>query len=538
MTTSAASWLTESVLYQVYLRSFFDSDGDGVGDLEGLRRKLGYLADVLGVDGVWVTPFFCSPQRDFGYDVSDHCDVDPTFGDLQDFDNLVDTAHELGLRVLIDFIPNHTSADHPWFKESRSSLSSPKRDWYVWRDPLPDGSPPNNWVSETGGSVWEWDVETGQYYLHSFQREMPDLNWRNDELRGAMLDVLRFWLDRGVDGFRIDVANLIAKDPDLRDNPPNPNPAINVNDRQHGDYTTQLHVHDRGHQDLHPFYQEIRELLDQHGDRTGQDRIAIGEVEVLPWASWAEFYGSDLDELHMPFNFGLIESDWTAEGLARSVAGVEAALPEGAWANYVLGNHDRPRLADRLGAAQARVAAVLLLTLRGTPVLYYGDELGTHERPIPPAQWRDPIGRDGLRTPMPWEATVNNGFCEADVQPWLSAWPAADSSVEAQLTDHRSALNLYRELLSLRHEYPCLRTGSYTHMPLEDGPGCFGYVRTDERDQVLVVLNLTSDESALTLPNAFARSTLLLSTHLDRTDPIGRELYLRADEGVIIHGRR
>jgi glycosidase len=288
-------WWQRMVLYESHLPSLRDGNGDGIGDLEGVIRSLDHLVH-LGADAIWVGPFFRSPLLDQGFDITDHCDVEPLFGDLATVDRLIAEAHRRGVRVIVDYVPNHTSDRHPWFVASRSSRDDPKRDWYVWTDA------PNNWTSEAGGSVWEYDAGSGQYYLHSHLKEQPDLNWRNPEVRAAMLDVLRFWLDRGVDGFRIDVAHMLMKDPELRDNPPNPGGAANPYDIQHPDFASQLHVHDRMHPDLHAVLREIRALLDSYDG----DRVAIGEIEAMDWERWAAYFGDDLDELQLPFAFRLI----------------------------------------------------------------------------------------------------------------------------------------------------------------------------------------------------------------------------------------
>ena len=418
-------WWQTGVVYQVYPRSFGDSNSDGVGDLEGIRRHLDYFV-WLGVDAIWISPFYRSPMKDFGYDVADYVDVDPLFGDLAAFDRLMADAHARGLRVIVDYVPNHTSDQHAWFVESRSSRSSPRRDWYVWRDPKPDGGPPNNWISVFGGSAWALDAPTGQYYLHSFLAEQPDLDWRNPDVKQAMFDVLRFWLDRGVDGFRIDVAQFIAKDPLYRDNPPHPEPERLAH---MGAWSRQLHLYDIGHPDLHAIYREFRALLDSYPG----DRVSIGELHDEQVDVWAGFYGQNLDEIHIPFNFHLLFATWDAARIRTIVDAIEAALPDGAWPNWVLGNHDQRRIASRLGQAQARVAMLLLLTLRGTPTLYYGDELGLPDTELRPDQVRDPWGlveptqgRDPGRSPMPWDGTANGGFCAPDVEPWLPLAPGHD----------------------------------------------------------------------------------------------------------------
>ncbi|RMF61789.1 MAG: alpha-amylase, partial [Bacteroidetes bacterium] len=302
MTTDPLPWWQTGVIYQIYPRSFKDSNGDGIGDLGGVLEKLDYLSDTLGVDAIWLSPFYPSPMADFGYDVADYTDVDPIFGDLATFDALVAEAHRRGLRVIIDIVPNHTSDRHPWFIASRSSRDNPKRDWYVWRDPAPDGGPPNNWLSVFGGPAWEYDETTGQYYLHSFLKEQPDLNWRNPEVRRAMFDVFRFWLERGVDGFRIDVAHYIMKDPLFRDNPPNPHRGDYHKDM--GEYDTQLHLYDKGHEDVHEVFRELRRLLDDYS--RDRPRFAVGEIHIFDWNAWVRYYGDNLDELHMPFNFALL----------------------------------------------------------------------------------------------------------------------------------------------------------------------------------------------------------------------------------------
>ncbi|TMA12179.1 MAG: alpha-amylase, partial [Deltaproteobacteria bacterium] len=376
----AAPWWQTGVVYQIYPRSYQDSNGDGVGDLPGITARLDHLAS-LGVDAIWISPFYPSPMKDFGYDVSDYTGVDPLFGTLADFDRLLAAAHERGLAVIIDWVPNHTSDQHAWFLASRSSRENPRRDWYVWRDAKPDGSLPNNWLSAFGGPAWTWEPRTRQYYLHTFLKEQPDLNWRNPEVRRAMLSTLEFWLERGVDGFRIDVAHAVMKDPELRDNPPAPAGRRDFH-KDMGEYGTQLHIYDRGHADTHLVYRDVRRLLERFSGTRA--RISIGEIHLFDLAELVAYYGAELDELHMPFNFTLLNVPWSAEAVRSTVDEMEAALPEGAWPNWVLGNHDESRVASRIGAVAARSAMLLLLTLRGTPTLYYGDELGMEDVQVPP----------------------------------------------------------------------------------------------------------------------------------------------------------
>ena len=345
-------WWEPAVVYQIYPRSFQDSDGDGIGDLRGIEQRLDYLAE-LGVDALWLSPIFPSPMADFGYDVADYCGVDPLFGTLDDFDRLLGAAHDRGLKLMLDLVPNHTSDQHPWFKDSRSSRSSPRREWYIWRDPGPDGAPPNNWIADFGGSAWEWDDASGQYYLHAFLKEQPDLNWRNPEVKAAMLDVMRFWFDRGVDGFRIDVLWHLIKAQGLPDNSVNPEYRPEM-----GEKLRVLQLNSTNQPEVHELAAEFRALADEYGDR-----LLVGEV-VLPLAELMKYYGQERPGVHLPFNFQLVEAPWSAAVLRTMIANYEAALPPGAWPNWVIASHDYPRIAAKLGEAQARIAAMLLLTLR------------------------------------------------------------------------------------------------------------------------------------------------------------------------------
>ena len=351
-----APWWMTGVIYQIYPRSFQDTTNNGVGDLPGITSRLDYLSGTLGIDAIWISPFYRSPMADFGYDVSDYTDVDPLFGTLADFDELLAQAHARGIRVIIDWVPNHTSDQHPWFQAARSSRQDPRRDWYVWRDPRPDGSLPNNWLSVFGGPAWEWDEASGQYYLHSFVPQQPDLNWRNPEVRKAMFQTIRFWLERGVDGFRVDVAHVVMKDPEFRDNPP----ASGADRRFRYGHTYELqdHLHDKGHPDGHGVYRQMRTILDEYDD----DRFAVGEIHFDDLTRWAAYYGDGTDQLHMPFNFTLLTTPWEAAAVQQAVEAIEAVVPDGCWPNYVLGNHDTARPVRRLGHAGARLGAMLLLT--------------------------------------------------------------------------------------------------------------------------------------------------------------------------------
>ena len=518
------------MIYQVYPRSFQDSSGDGIGDLEGIRRRLDHLV-WLGVDAVWISPFFPSPMVDFGYDISDYTDVDPLFGSLADFDRLLAEAHRRGLRVILDLVPNHTSDQHPWFRDARSSRSSEHRDWYLWRDPAPDGGVPNNWMSEFGGSAWTWDATTAQYYYHAFAPEQPDLNWRNPEVRRAMFDVMRFWLDRGVDGFRIDVMWHMVKDAQFRDNSPNPEYVEGAM----SPYQRVIPEHSTDQPEVHEVVAQMRSVLDEY-----DDRLMIGEI-YLPVDRLVDYYGREGAGAHLPFNVHLISTPWEARELEAVIDRYEGALPEHAWPNWVLGNHDQPRIASRLGAAQARVAAMLLLTLRGTPTIYYGDELGMHDLEIPTGlavdvrEKRVPgqgLGRDPARTPMQWDRGSNAGFTTGT--PWLPLPPdAGDRSVEAERNASGSMLALYHALLRLRRSEPALAVGSYTPLPAEGS--LLAYLRTYEGDRFAIVLNIGEETVSWPVPEGLAGGWIVLSTSRERRERwTGGEVQLDADEGVII----
>ncbi|HYC96284.1 MAG TPA: alpha-amylase family glycosyl hydrolase [Sphingomicrobium sp.] len=515
-------WWERGVIYQIYPRSFQDSDGDAVGDLGGIEQRLDYLAE-LGIDAIWLSPIFPSPMADFGYDVADYIGIDPLFGTIEDFDKLLAAAHERGLKLILDFVPNHSSDQHPWFLESRSSRDNPKRDWYIWRDAGPDGGPPNNWISDFGGSAWEWDEATGQYYLHAFLKEQPDLNWRNPEVRAAMLDVLRFWFDRGVDGFRIDVLWHCIKAEGLPDNPVNPDYRPEM-----GEKLKVLQTHSTHQPEIHDLAADFRALADRYGER-----LLVGEI-VLPLHELMAYYGRDRPGVHLPFNFQLVEAPWNAAYLRAMIADYEAALPPGGWPNWVMASHDYPRIAAKLGEAQARVAAMLLLTLRGTPTLYQGDELGIGKVEIPPGRVRDPkelrepgigLGRDPSRTPMAWDSAPNGGFSTG--QPWLPLhddWPTRN--VSTQEDDPGSMLSLYRRLLRLRRAEPALSIGS---IQLDQGSEhVLAYRRRYGGAQLQILLNLSGTERQW--PQGAQSGAVLMSTLGSQP----AEGWLRPDEGLIL----
>jgi alpha-glucosidase len=475
-------WWRRAVFYEIYPRSFKDSDGDGVGDLRGITSKLDYLRD-LGIDAVWITPFYPSPQVDFGYDVSDYEAVDPQFGTLADFDRLVREAHKRGIKVIIDFVLNHTSDQHPFFVESRSSRASAKRDWYVWRDPKPDGSRPNNWSSSFGPVAWTLDEKTGQYYYHYFYPQQPELNWRNPEVERRMLETVRFWLRRGADGFRLDAVNYLYEDPQLRDNPV-------LAELRFGS-TTEREQEKKYNRDL-PEVQDAMVRLRAFNDRVNPESVLVGEAYVPKWEELMRYYGPADNGVHLPFNFFLVmepaRTQLRASVFREVVAASERAL-KGRWTTYVLSNHDIPRHYDRYGDGThdeeiARLTATMLLTLRGTPFLYYGEEIGmVTTEPKTVEEVRDPVGkrywplrkgRDGERTPMQWDAGRHAGFTTG--APWLPVPPSArERNVAAQRADASSLLNFYKRLIALRRRSPALLDGDYE--AVGDDPHVYAYLR-------------------------------------------------------------
>jgi len=524
-----SNWWQTGIIYQIYPRSFADASGDGVGDLSGIRRRLPYLAE-LGVDAIWLSPIFPSPMADFGYDICDYTDIDAVFGTLAEFDALLEAAHRHGLKLLLDLVPNHTSDRHPWFGESRASRDNPKRDWYIWKDPAPGGGPPNNWLSEFGGGAWQYDEQTKQYYCHTFLAAQPDLNWRNLAVRNAIYDVIRFWLKRGVDGFRVDVIWHLIKDDQFRDNPPDPNYAVGQKPKG---ALIPLYTADRP--EVHDVIAEMRRVVDEF-----PDRLLIGEI-YLPIERLVAYYGRDLTGLHLPFNFALLNAPWQARTIAKLIEEYEQRLPPGGWPNWVLGNHDRPRIASRVGAAQARIAAMLLLTLRGTPTVYYGDEIGMEQVAIADGAARDPVahnlpglglGRDGCRTPMQWDANRYAGF--STVEPWLPLESVyRQRNVAALAADDRSIYQLHRRLIALRRRHQALQVGSYR--PLAAEGDLLAYVRETAGDKILVALNMGAQPVAVNLPTGNTEGRLLFSSFCDRANErVTGRITLRGNEGVVI----
>lgn len=528
-------WWRTGVFYEIYVRSFQDTDGDGIGDLAGITERLDYLNDgtarSLGVDALWLTPINPSPMYDFGYDVSDYCAVDPRFGNLGSIDRLVAEAHRRGIRVILDLVPNHTSHEHAWFRAARASRSDPQRDWYIWRDPKPDGGPPNNWVSVFGGPAWTLDAATGQYYLHSFLAEQPDLNYRNPAVVRAMEDVIRFWLDRGIDGFRVDVIHKMLKDAALRDNPTAP--ADDPDPVRH--YGGLIHRYDEDQPEVHEVIRGWRRLLDHYGER-----MMVGEVYLFDPARITSYYGNGRDELNLAFNFRFMWSPWDAAAFRQRVDEIERLLPPDAQPIYVLSSHDAPRHASRFddavyGAARARVAALMLLTLRGTPFLYYGEEIGMRDGVIPTERICDPVGkrfpglgRDPERTPMQWSADRHAGFSSAD--PWLPLAADCDArNVQRQREDDDSLLTFYRRVIWYRKQSPALLHGSYR--PVDSPPDTFVYVREDARQRLLIALNFSAEPRRVAL---LGDGSIELSTHAARSGRITEFVELLPNEGLII----
>lgn len=538
---STEPWWQSAVFYQIYPWSFQDSNGDGIGDLRGIISRLDYLRSEttpsLMVDAVWLSPIYPSPMCDFGYDVADYCNIDPRFGSLADFDELVREAHRRGIRVIMDLVLNHTSDRHPWFLESRASQDSAKRDWYCWADGKSFGRPPNNWNARFGGSSWAWDSRRRQYYLHSFLASQPDLNWRHPAVRTAMWNVVRFWLDRGVDGFRLDAINWLGKDPRWPDNP--------FRWGLRG-YTRQHHRYDRDQPIAHDIMRELRGVVSAY-----PGVVLIGEAAADTPGGPASFYGEGQDELHLVFDFRLLKSPWQADRFRRFLAEHVPAIPAGGWPTIVFSNHDQPRHIDRYGAggaadSRARAAALLLLTMPGTPFLYYGEELGMRNGHLRYRDLRDPYtkrfwpfrpGRDPARTPMQWDTSLHAGFTTG--QPWL---PVSGDSVTLNVTkesrDPDSLWSLYRRLIHLRRASPALTHGDCRL--LEGCPAdCLLYQRSAKTqegtmERLLVAVNFSDRTCDVTLP-ANLQGRLLLSTD-PRSSTVwdAHRVRLGPDEGLLV----
>ena len=518
MSSDSKSWFEGMVLYQIYPRSFQDSNGDGVGDLNGIRQRLGYLKN-LGVNCLWISPFYPSPMKDFGYDISDYRGVDPAFGSMNDFDNLLREAHNQDIKIMIDLVPNHTSDQHPWFLESGQSKDNDKSDWYIWHDPKPDGSAPNNWLSNFKGPAWQWHEGRRQYYLHSFLKEQPDLNWEKPAVRQAMADVMKFWLDKGVNGFRVDAINLMGKDYSFPDEEPN----TDYQPDQKA-YFSLKHVHSRDAGNLFDYLRMMADVVGSYNNR-----LLVLETFMLernrPELYW-QFYKEINKPFCLPFNFELIFMDWSANQIQAFIDNFEAGLRDYDLPVYVLGNHDQPRFASRVGPAAARAGALLLLTLPGISLIYNGEELGMHDVDLPRNLRHDPEDREKCRTPMQWSGGYKAGFTSG--QPWL---PLADdyqaSNADAESKEASSILSLYKTLIRLRHNSPILKYGRY-----ESGPeitNVISFFREYENKFLLVLINTSEDivDSQVTAE----KYRLMVSTTSGRSDFDGR---LQASEGVVL----
>lgn len=546
MPNQLTTWWKEAVVYQIYPRSFKDSNGDGVGDLQGIIDKLDYLngsPDSLGVDAIWLSPINPSPMVDFGYDISDYEDIDPVFGDLKTFKKLLKEAHKRDIKVIMDLVINHTSDQHPWFIESRSSKNNKKRDWYIWHDAI-DGKPPNNWMAAFGGNAWEWDEKTRQYYYHGFTKEQPDLNWRNPDVKKAIFKMIAHWLDMGVDGFRLDVVNYYIKDKKLRDNPKDYFKGLRPYDIQH-------HIYDRDRPKVHSILKSFRKLLDSYEG----DRMSVGEVFIEPPGNpklATSYYGDNGDELHMAFNFAFLYCKWDANKFKDAIAALEKELKPGDWPNYTLSNHDQIRHIKRYEKGKEtiprmKIAAMLMLTLRGTPFLYYGEEIGMEDQSIPKDQIQDPLGkmywpifngRDKSRLPMCWNSSEYAGFSKT--KPWLPMNKNYKKiNVEVEIPKQDSLLNTYKKLLSIRRESNVLRKGDIRLLDDPNGK-VLAYFRIYKKNRLLVLLNFKNEEVLFDLDkhtHPKIKATLVYSTDLDRQEGENINLphiHLNPNEGMII----
>ena len=495
-TETAPEWWRGAVLYQVYPRSFADTNGDGVGDLPGVTAHLDHIAS-LGVDGVWLSPFFTSPMKDFGYDVADYLGVDPIFGTLADFDALVARAHVLGLKVVIDQVYSHTSDEHAWFQESRQGRTGPRADWYVWADARPDGSPPSNWQSVFGGPAWTWDARRHQYYMHNFLKEQPQLNVRNPAVQEGLLDAMRFWLDRGVDGFRLDALNFAMHDPKLTDNPP-----LASNGKRTRPFDFQDHIHNQSQPEIPAFLTRLRQLADRYGTTTGKARFLVAEVGGERANEEMKLYTQGGDRLHSAYGFLYLYADRLSTELVDRGPAMWPGMAGEGWPSWSFSNHDAPRAISRWAegrdaTAVARMAMLLLMCLRGNVFVYQGEELGLPQAEVPfdrlvdpeaITNWPDTLGRDGARTPMPWKAgAVQAGF--STVEPWLPVDPRHTAlAVDAQEADPASMLNLTRRLIALRRDHPALRTGGMTMTAAAEG--LLTFQRDAGAEALLCVFNL------------------------------------------------
>ncbi|MGD1027607.1 alpha-amylase family glycosyl hydrolase [Candidatus Binatus soli] len=520
-------WWQRAVFYQIYPRSFADSNGDGVGDLDGVTAHLDYLNDgtpnSLGIDAIWLNPINPSPLDDWGYDISDYCGIHPELGDLAAFDRLVAQAHRRGIRVIVDLVPNHTSNQHPWFVESRASRANPKRDWYIWIPGLPD-RPPSNWQSYFGGDAWKYDPATASWYLHTFLEEQPDLNYRNPQVVEAIHDVIRFWLDRGADGFRIDVIQGLIKDDQLRDNPVRAEHDPDIPWYAEG---TQDPLYSSDRPEVHEIIRGLRRVTDSY-----EQRMMVGETWPREQERLADYLRPD--ELQLAFNFRFLLAHYDARRFRAAIELTEKTFGPGAWPTWTLSNHDFPRHISRYsydgdGDARARVAAVMIMALRGTPFIYYGEEIGMREAEIPAGRKLDPVGRDGCRSPMQWSGARNGGF-SANARTWLPCGDFKAVNVARQLNDPHSMLSLYRRLIQIRKSTPALTEGSYR--ALDSAPeDCLVFHRDTPAQHIVVALNFTAEPREIDLP---AGKIILSTIAAGRAESTKSPLRLGPNEAVIV----
>ncbi len=528
--TENASWWKYGIIYHIYPQSFMDSNGDGIGDLEGIILKLDYLVS-LGVDAIWLSPIYPSPMVDSGYDIIDYKNIATVYGSMDDFDKLLHQAHDKGLKVIVDLVLNHTSDKHPWFVESRSSKDNPKRDWYIWENPR-SGKKPNNWTTNFGQSAWTLDRHTGEYYYHSFFKEQPDLNWRNIELREAMYDIIYFWLDRGVDGFRLDVINMLFKDKFLRENP------INF-------LVGKKKVYNRNRPSIYEMLIEFRKILDKYPNKT-----SVGEIYSPPPGDpylTARFLGNGTDMLHMAFDFSIFFSRWDAGNYYEIINNYYDALPQTGWPCFVISNHDLGRSINRWSFTfykqkKTKLRAMLLLTLKGTPFIYYGDEIGMKNVNIPKNQIHDMYGkifypfykgRDAYRTPMQWNSEKYAGF--SDTQPWLpvhSNYKAVN--VEKESEAESSMLSLYKKLIQLRKEYKVLQSGDFKFLDIANSH-ILAYMRYTETKNAIVLLNFKNRSEKVFIPNIQSYSCLYSISNLAEINSDSGYIKLRPFDGCILY---
>ncbi|MFX1255765.1 MAG: alpha-amylase family glycosyl hydrolase [Promethearchaeota archaeon] len=538
MMQKQAPWWKTAVFYQIYPRSYADSTGNGIGDLRGIINRFSHI-EKLGIDAIWFSPFFNSPQKDFGYDISDYKSINPEYGSMADFDELLQLAHKKGIKIVLDMVLNHTSDQHTWFLESRKSKDNTYRDWYIWRDGK-GRKPPNNWNSAFGGSAWAYDEQTGQWYYHRFVKEQPDLNYRNPKVKEAMFDQMRFWLDKGVDGFRLDVINMIFEYEDLRNNPRS---LRLLPSNKHTAYLFQNHLYDQDLPETHTFCRELRKLVDSYSG----DRVLIGEV-FSTFNAIRSFYGNN-DELHLVFNFDFMKRPFKAQSFQEAIEISEKEFFNPLWPCYVFSNHDDIRLISRMrnDIRKARLLALMLLTLRGAPFIYYGEEIGMKQAKIPRNKVLDPlgkrfwyspipIGRDGCRTPMQWDDSINAGFSSQEVETWL---PIPQDykiiNVKNQESDPNSMLNFYKTLLKIHKEQKSLQLGELEIIPLHKN--CVSYIRSYQSEKSLIVLNFSKKSLLISYREASReiQGKIIFSTYNQAsTNDKNTKIKLYRYEGLII----